>query len=125
MIVAFAPPGGDDKPAPLPPQELVWPNRDAKIPKLGHADLASLKRLIANYDFEDAERFPRELPPDWYRILTAASARPGFPDFGSIGLTNGQGHGGKWSLECKLDGGSLAVALPPGLVRVFPGSRYR
>ncbi|MFO0827426.1 MAG: hypothetical protein U0572_04680 [Phycisphaerales bacterium] len=107
-----------------PPPTLVWPDRSA-VRASTHADLASLRRLVTGYDFEDAARFPRELPPDWYRVLSSASGRPGYPAFGTVGLAEGVAHGGSWALEFDVDGGSMAVTLPPGLVRIFPGSRYR
>lgn len=108
-----------------PPPELVWPDPNEKRARLRGADLASLRRLVANYDFEDAERFPRLLPPNWYRVLSSSVARPGYPDFGTVGLSDDLAHGGRWSLRFDLDGGNMAVALPPAVVRVFPGSRYR
>lgn len=108
-----------------PPPELVWPDPNEKKAKLRGADLASLKRLVSRYDFEDAERFPRLLPQNWYRVLSSSVARPGYPDFGAVGLSDDLAHSGRWSLRFDLDGGAMAVALPPGVVRVFPGSRYR
>ncbi|MDZ4829963.1 MAG: hypothetical protein SGJ09_07170 [Phycisphaerae bacterium] len=112
----------EDRP---PPPILVWPDKSSRLPPLTRADLSSLRRLVVGYDFEDAERFPRELPPNWYRVLSASSGRPGYPDFGSVGLSDTRAHGGRWSLEAEINGGSVAVALPPGLVRIFPASRYR
>jgi hypothetical protein len=88
-------------------------------------DLASLRRLVRAFDFEDAERFPTEMPRDWYRMLTVVSGRPGFPDFGKIELSDRISRDGKWSLQYALAGGSMSTAVTPGVIRVFPGSRYR
>jgi hypothetical protein len=116
----IAAPGPPKRPVP----EIVWPDRRPAV-RAPIADLASLRRVAKAFDFEDAERFPTELPRGWFRVLTAASGRPGYPDFGSIRLIDGPSHGGRWSLEFDCAGGSMAAQLPPGVVRVFPGSRYR
>jgi hypothetical protein len=123
MVIA-APP--EDEPPKRPPgPELVMPGRDKPPPSARPADLSSLRRLVRQFDFEDPERFPTEMPRDWYRLLSATSGRPGYPDFGTIALSDRIAREGKWSLEFALDGGSMATALPPGIVRIFPGSRYR
>ena len=122
-----APPGtAADPPAPKRPPgpALVMPDKERRNVPRG-ADLSSLRRLVRSFDFEDAERFPTEMPRDWYRVLTGVSGRPGFPDFGAIELTDGVARDGKWSLQFSMVGGSMAVAVPPGVVRIFPGSRYR
>ncbi len=108
-----------------PPPIIVPPERTERRIKAGHADLASLRRLVKAFDFEDPERFPREMPEGWYRILTSSSGRPGFPDFGSIRLDDSTKRGGKWSLQFDCVGGSMAAALPPGVIHILPGSRYR
>lgn len=101
------------------------PGRDRPAATARPADLSSLRRLVRQFDFEDPERFPTEMPRDWYRLLSSTSGRPGYPDFGTIALSDRIAREGKWALEFALDGGSMATALPPGIVRIFPGSRYR
>jgi hypothetical protein len=122
---ASAPPQVEPPKAKRPPgSALVMPDKD-KRPSQRPADLSSLRRLVKEFDFEDAERFPAEMPVDWKRLLTVTSGRPGYPDFGRIELSDSQAREGKWSLQYTLVGGSMSTRLPPGIVRIFPGSRYR
>ncbi len=123
MALGPAPPG-EPPPKRPPGSSLVLPGRD-KPSGPRPADLSSLRRLVRQFDFEDPERFPTEMPRDWYRLLTTASGRPGFPDFGTISLSDSVAREGKWSLQYKVVGGSMSTALPPGIIRIFPGSRYR
>jgi hypothetical protein len=123
--IACAAPPEEPPPKRPPGPELVMPGRDKPAPTARPADLSSLRRLVRQFDFEDPERFPTEMPRDWYRLLSATSGRPGYPDFGTIALSDRIAREGKWSLEFALDGGSMATALPPGIIRIFPGSRYR
>ena len=61
-----------DPPVKRPPgSSLVMPEREKRA---AHkvADLSSLRRLVKEYDFEDAERFPAEMPRDWFRLSPAA-----------------------------------------------------
>lgn len=120
LVSAADPPQPKRPPGPA----LVMPERDKRTTHKV-ADLASLRRLVREFDFEDAERFPAEMPRDWKRLLTVVSGRPGYPDFGAIELSDASAHGGKWSLQYTLVGGSMATVLPPGVIRIFPGSRYR
>lgn len=121
MVVAIAC-AGDPKP---PPPMIVPPARRERVAATTHIDLSSLRRLVQHFDFEDPERFPRELPQHWYRILSKDSGRPGYPDFGDIRLVDSLAREGKWSLAFECRGGSMAAALPPGVVRIFGGSQYR
>jgi hypothetical protein len=114
-----------DEPKRPPGPAFVMPDRTPPSAIRQQADLASLRRLVSRFDFEDSERFPTEMPRDWYRLLSQVSRRPGYPDFGTVALTDAVARDGRWSLEFVVDGGSMAVALPPGIVRIFQGSRYR
>jgi len=127
LVCSLAPVAADaqDVPPRRPGSSLVTPERGTPEAMRAHAGLASLQRRVNRFDFEDADRFPTELPRDWYRLLSNVSNRPGYPEFGQIELTERIAHGGRWSLQFTVNGGSMAVALPPGIVRIFPGSRYR
>lgn len=124
-VWAAAPNPADPPTVKRPPgSSLVMPDKE-KRSNQRVADLSSLRRLVREFDFEDAERFPAEMPRDWFRLLSAATGRPGFPDFGKIELSEAIAREGKWALQYTLVGGSMSTAVPPGIIRIFPGSRYR
>lgn len=121
MAIACAvPPKGPPLPQIVPPVR-----RERAAATTEQIDLSSLRRLVHRFDFEDPERFPRELPEHWYRVLTRDGGRPGYPDFGAMRLVDDVARDGRWSLAFECRGGSMAIALPPGVVRILPGSHYR
>ncbi|NNM24872.1 MAG: hypothetical protein HKO59_02605 [Phycisphaerales bacterium] len=78
-------------------------------------------RLVAHFDFEEAETALVEFPSRFRRIV--AEDR-GFPPFGAIGLTSETASEGRWSLHFALDGGSLAAETPTGVLPVLPLADY-
>lgn len=87
--------------------------------------LDSLRRLIRRFDFEEANEVPTEMPDNFYRVLTRHTGRTGFPDFGQMRLDNSVASSGRWSFRFELNGGSIAAALAPAVIPIFPGSDYR
>jgi hypothetical protein len=86
------------------------------------AGLATLRRVVRHFDFEDAEQGPVEMPAGFRRIVAADR---GFLHFGRIQLTRSSAAGGRWSLEMSIDGGgALAAEIPPGIIPVLPLADY-
>ncbi|MHC4209573.1 MAG: hypothetical protein ACYSWT_07645 [Planctomycetota bacterium] len=83
--------------------------------------LASLRRELARFDFEEAERAPYTMPPNFYRHIAPDQ---GFPRFGRMQLTSESAHGGRWSFRFQLDGGSLSARVPTAVIPVLPGADY-
>ncbi|MHC4083096.1 MAG: hypothetical protein ACYSU2_17435, partial [Planctomycetota bacterium] len=83
--------------------------------------LSSLRREVARFDFEEAERAPYTMPPNFYRYIAPDQ---GFPRFGRMQLTNETAHGGRWSFQFQLNGGSLSARVPTAVIPVLPGADY-
>jgi hypothetical protein len=83
--------------------------------------LSSLRRELARFDFEEAERAPYTMPPNFYRYLAPDQ---GFPRFGRMQLTSETAHGGRWSFQFQLNGGSLSAKVPTAVIPVLPGADY-
>jgi len=77
--------------------------------------LSSLRRELARFDFEEAERAPYTMPPNFYRYIAPDQ---GFPRFGRMQLTSETAHGGRWSFQFQLNGGSLSAR-----VQIMPSPR--
>jgi hypothetical protein len=94
------------------------------------ADLAVLNRIIARFDFEEAEREPYELPIHFYRVLSVMPGPdhlpnpPGFPTFGGMRLVREHATSGHWSFRFDLDGASMAARIPTGVCPVLPDTDY-
>ncbi|MCP3903450.1 MAG: hypothetical protein GY715_07415 [Planctomycetes bacterium] len=80
-----------------------------------------LRRMIRRFDFEEAQTTRLDFPPHFSRVI--AEDR-GFPKFGRMQLTRDVAHTGQWSLAFELDGGSLAVEIPTGVLPVLPMADY-
>ena len=85
------------------------------------ARLASLSRVLARFDFEEAERAPYTMPLKFYRHIAPDQ---GFPKFGRMQLSRDAAHGGGWSFEFELDGGSLSAQVPTAVIPAMPGTDY-
>ncbi|MHC5006800.1 MAG: hypothetical protein ACYTGF_05515, partial [Planctomycetota bacterium] len=83
--------------------------------------LSSLRRELVRFDFEEAERAPYTMPPNFYRYIAPDQ---GFPRFGRMQLTSETAHGGRWSFQFQLNGGSLSAKVPTAVIPVLPGADY-
>jgi hypothetical protein len=83
--------------------------------------LSSLRRELARFDFEEAERAPYTMPAHFYRYIAPDQ---GFPRFGRMQLTREAAHGGRWSFRFQLDGGSLSARVPTAVIPVLPGADH-
>jgi hypothetical protein len=83
--------------------------------------LSSLQRELVRFDFEEAERAPYTMPPNFYRYIAPDQ---GFPRFGRMQLTNEIAHNGRWSFQFQLNGGSLSARVPTAVIPVLPGGDY-
>jgi hypothetical protein len=93
----------------------------AVAPPIGTAGLASLRRLLHHFDFEEAETVRVDFPRKFRRII--AEDR-GFPRFGDVALTTDTAASGRWSFGLGLDGGSIAVGVPSGVLPILPLADY-
>jgi hypothetical protein len=85
------------------------------------SSLLSLRRVLAVFDFEEAERAPYTMPPNFYRHIAPDQ---GFPRFGRMQLTSESAHAGRWSFQFQLNGGSLSARVPTAVIPVLPGADY-
>jgi hypothetical protein len=93
-------------------------------PEAGAGDgtvLATQRRLVTLFDFEEAETAPRELPLAFVRYVASDQ---GFPPFGTVRLSDVMALRGRWSLGLQTAGGSLAVRLSPTAIPVLPMGDY-
>jgi hypothetical protein len=91
----------------------------AQEPEASH--LPSMTRLVRAFDFEEARHLPLTMPPNFYRYI---APEEGFPVFGRMQLSREAAHGGEWSLEFALDGGSMSARVPTAVIPVLPGVDY-
>ncbi len=96
------------------------------IPLLACAAVASAQpaqvtRVLRTLDFEERRLGnPEELPMHWIKVQG-----PGFPHYVNGRLSNDRPHGGTYSFQFDLNGGSIAYRYEPGQIRVQPGAHYR
>lgn len=93
-----------------------------------------LDRVVRQFRFEDREVAPVDLPAFFHRVGPAfsmeserdatISARPGFPLFGRMSLSDDRPYEGRWCFQFQLDGGSMAARVPPKVIPVLPGADY-
>lgn len=85
--------------------------------------LASQRQKVEFFGFEEASDFHSPLPRPFFRILSG-NGRPGFPDFGEVGVERSEAYSGDWSLKFTLDGAPIAVGIPRARIPIFPQSLY-
>ncbi|MHC4448110.1 MAG: hypothetical protein ACYSXF_10075, partial [Planctomycetota bacterium] len=78
-------------------------------------------RLLRDFDFEEAEAAPHEMPINFYRFIEPDD---GFPPFGRMRLTDEAAFGGNWSFGFELEGGSLSARVPTAVLPVLPMADY-
>ena len=83
--------------------------------------LASLRRLLRRFDFEEAKDAPHEMPINFYRHIATDG---GFPPFGRMRLTDDAAFRGDWSFGFELVEGSLSARVPTAVLPILPMSDY-
>jgi hypothetical protein len=109
-----------------PPPGLSGPADEGVSPpplEPGDGGLAvfSMRRLLRDFDFEEAEAAPHEMPINFYRFIEPDD---GFPPFGRMRLTDEAAFGGNWSFGFELEGGSLSARVPTAVLPVLPMADY-
>ncbi len=123
-------PAATSKPRVQQTRESV-PTRDDAVPR----------RLLASFDFEENDEFPKEIPTGFYRALTqpgidggptlpggAEQGIPGLRSFGRIEAVRGAGRPSAkeepgWAVRFTVDGASMMLASNPARVAVVPGAQ--
>lgn len=83
--------------------------------------LASLRREVHRFDFEEATQGRLVFPADFYRHLASDQ---GFPPFGDMRLSRASPAAGDWSFQFDLQGGSMTARVAPGVIPVLPLGDY-
>ncbi len=103
-------PGGPDEPAAV----------EAAAPPPA-SPLASFRRLLRRFDFEEAKDLPYEMPINFYRHIATDE---GFLPFGRMHLTDEVAFSGDWSFGFELAEGSLSARVPTAVLPILPMSDY-
>lgn len=82
---------------------------------------ALLTRVVRHFDFEEIIEQPFLLPIAFEEVRD----RSGFPGFHTMRFSNAAAHGGAWSFEFVLQGGSVGASTDPFEISVIPGGDYR
>src|SRR6478752_1162694 len=82
---------------------------------------AEVSRVLRTFDFEERRLGNVEdLPMNWVKVRG-----PGLPHYNNGRLSRERAHGGRYSFQFDIDGGSLAYSYGSGQIPVMRGAHYR
>jgi hypothetical protein len=81
-----------------------------------------IKPVVVHFDFEESDAAPNSLPHNFIRNIAPSQ---GFPNFGSMRLTNETAHSGSSSFLFELAGGSMSASVPTSIIPILPLVDYQ